>query len=60
VDEDIDTVVILVMTRREGRGRMEIGCKEDTIEVVLDKLANALGLKKVVVKCADKWVTDQC
>jgi hypothetical protein len=56
VDEDIDTVVILVLICQGGR--MKIGCKENTIEVVLDKLANALGLKKVVVKCTDEWKMD--
>lgn len=43
MNENIDTVVIFMLISK-GRGRMEVGCKEDTVEVVLDELANALGL----------------
>lgn len=42
MDENIDAVFSFVLVR--GVGRMEVGAEENTIEVVLDELADALCL----------------
>ena len=44
MNEDVDTMFTFQWVRRVGRRRMEVGGKEDTIEVVFYQMPDALGL----------------
>lgn len=50
MDEDVNAVVSFVLYVGMGRGRVEVWCKEDAIEVVFDELADTLCLEEVVVE----------